>query len=709
MDALNINRRNFLKSSAAVAGGLIIGFHWPQNSRFAQAAETIEADINAWLRIGTDDSITVMIAHSEMGQGVYTSLPMLVAEELEADWSKIQIATSPIGGVYKNPLIGMQVTGGSTTIRGRWKMLRTAGAAAKEMLIEAAAQQWQVKPTDCHAANSQVIHTATGNQISYGQLAEAAAKLSPPSSPRLKSPNEFKIIGQPIKRLDTPEKVDGSAVFGIDVKVPNMLIATVKQSPVFGGTVKQYDEAAAKAINGVKAVVKIPNGVAVVAENYWQAKKGLDALQVRFAETEHDKVDTASITKLFQQGLTENQAAVAHQSGDVKTALKAAKTTLETEYSVPFLAHATMEPMTCTASVRKDGCDIWVGTQIQDGAQQTAAQIAGLPLEKVVVHTTYLGGGFGRRFELDFVVQAVLLSKAVGQPVKLIWSREEDTQQDFYRPAMLVKLTAGLDDNGKPTAFQARIVGPSIFSRLFPSMVKNGVDHAAVEGIADTAYNIPNQYTDYVMTKIHVPVGFWRSVGHSHNAFFIESFIDEIAHASGTDPYQLRRTLLSENLRYLNVLETLADKSAWTKPAPKGRYRGMAIHKSFGSIVGEVAEISVNKSGNVTVHQVVCVVDCGIAVNPNTINAQMESAIVFGLSTLKEAITVKQGRVVQRNFHDFPTLKMADMPEVEVHIIPSEEQPGGIGEPGTPPIIPAVTNAIFAATGKRIRSMPLSG
>ncbi|HEC86049.1 MAG TPA: xanthine dehydrogenase family protein molybdopterin-binding subunit, partial [Thioploca sp.] len=506
--------------------------------------------------------------------------------------------------------------------------------------------------------------------------------------------------------LDTPAKVDGSAQFGIDVKVPNMLIATIKQSPVFGGKVKHYNEAAAKTIKGVKAVVEIPNGVAVVAENYWQAKKGLDALNVRFAETEYDNIDTASITKVLQQGLTE-KGAVAHSSGDVQAALKAAKTTLEAEYSVPFLAHATMEPMNCTADVRKDSCEVWVGTQIQDGAQQLAAKVTGLPKEKITVHTTYLGGGFGRRFELDFVAQAVLLSKAVGQPIKLVWSREEDTQHDFYRPAMITKFTAGLDNNGMPTAFKARIVGQSVFQRVFPGMVKNGLDPAAVEGIAELGYDIPNQYTDYVMKKTHVPVGFWRSVGHSHNAFFVESFIDEMAHSSGKNPYQLRRALLSKKPRFIKVLETLADKSAWEKPAAKGRYRGMAIHNSFGSIVGEVAEISVNDRGDVTVHRVVCVVDCGIAVNPSTIKAQMESAIVFGLSALKEAITLKNGRVEQSNFHDFPVLPMAEMPQVDVHIIPSEDKPGGVGEPGTPPIVPAVTNAIFAATGKRIRSLPL--
>lgn len=707
MDTQNLSRRNFLKSSATVAGSLIIGFHLSHHSRFVEATETTETPINAWLRIGTDDTVTILMAHSEMGQGVYTSLPMLVAEELEADWNQIQIENSPIGGVYQNPALGTQITGGSTSVRNSWETLRIAGATAREMLITAAAKQWQVQPEACQATNGKVIHTASGQTLSYGQLAEVATKLPAPKSPRLKSPSEFKLISKSIKRLDTLPKVDGSAIFGMDVKVPNMLIATVKQSPVFGSTVKSYDSKAAKAVTGVKAVVEISNGVAVVADTYWQAKKGAEALNVRFAETKQEQVDTASITKLLQQGLTEQTAAVAHRSGDVQSALKTAKTTLQAEYSVPFLAHATMEPMNCTASVRKDGCDIWVGTQAQEWVQQTAVKITGLPSQKIAVHTTYLGGGFGRRVEMDFIAQAILLAKTVGQPVKVIWSREEDMQQDVYRPAMMTKFTAGLDEQSMPTTLKSRIVGPSILHRVFPGAVQNGVDHTAVEGIADMSYNIPNQYTDYVMKNTHVPVGFWRSVGHSQNAFFLESFIDEIAHSTGKDPYHLRRTLLSHKPRFLKVLDTVVKESNWEKPAPKNRYRGIAIHQSFGSIVGEVAEISMKTAKEFTVHRVVCVVDCGTAVNPNIIATQMESAIVFGLSALTEAITLKNGQVEQSNFHNFPVLKMADMPQVDVHIIQNDAKLGGIGEPATPPIAPAVTNAIFAATGKRIRNLPI--
>lgn len=699
-----ISRRHFLKSTAV---GLTIGFHWPTHLAQAATPEEKATLINAWLQIAPDDSITVLIAHSEMGQGVYTALPMLVAEELEADWRKIRITQSPVDAIYKNPLIGLQATGGSTTIRSRWQGLRVAGAQARMLLIAAAADQWQVPAAACQAANGIVTHIESGKTLSYGQLASAAAQLVPPENPPLKSPADFKIIGQPIKRLDTPAKVDGSAVFGIDVRRPNMLHATVKQAPVFGAQVKQYDTKAAQAIPGVKAVVDLPNGVAVLANNYWQAKKGLEALKVSFTDTEHSQQTTDNLMQTFKAALTTEKATPAHSQGDVSAALQAAKTTLTAEYSVPYLAHATMEPMSCTADVTADHCTVWAPTQAQGIAQQVAAQTAQVPIEKVTIHTTYLGGGFGRRFEMDFVVQAVLLSKAVQQPVKVVWSREEDMQQDRYRPATMAQLTAAFDETGQFTALKSRIVNSSIFKRVMPQRLKDDLDPVSVEGLTELSYAVPHQLVDYVMKNTHVPVGFWRSVGHSHNAFFIESFIDELAHHQKQDPYQFRRTLLRKKPRFLKVLETLADKSAWQKPAPKGQYHGMAIHQSFGSIAGEVATVSVSEAGVVTVHTVVCVIDCGIAVNPDTVVAQMESGIVYGLGALKEAITIKNGRVEQSNFHDFPVLRIADMPQIDVHIIPSEAAPGGIGEPATPPILPAVTNAIFAATSKRIRHLPL--
>ncbi|NJO18460.1 MAG: xanthine dehydrogenase family protein molybdopterin-binding subunit [Thioploca sp.] len=699
-----LTRREFLTSSTAIASGLVIGFYWPASLHLVEAAEPKSAiEMNAWLRIDTDDSVTVLIAHSEMGQGIYTALPMLVAEELEADWDKIKIVMAPIAEPYKNPLIGAQLTGGSSSIRSRWESLRIAGATARIMLIQAAAERWQVKPETCQAQQGKVTHLESHRVLTYGQLAEAAAKLSPPPNPPLKSVDQFKLIGKPTRRLDTPAKVDGSAIFGIDVRLTNMKIAAVQQAPVFGGSVASYDAEAAKALK----VVELPNGIAVVANNYWEAKNGLEKLKVKFKSTEHDSQDSTTITQLFQKGLTET-GAIAYQSGDAAANLKTANKTLTMEYSVPFLAHATMEPMNCTADVKKDSAEIWVPTQAQEWSRAAVAKITGLPEDQITLHTTYLGGGFGRRVEVDFVTQAALISKQIGQPVKVIWSREEDMQQDVYRPAMLAKFMVGLDEKGTPIALTSRIVGPSIFHRVNPAQVKNGVDRTAVEGIADLSYDIPHQHTDYVMKNTHIPVGFWRSVGHSHNAFFIESLIDEIAHETRQDPYQLRRTLLNHKPEFIKVLDTLAEKSAWEKPIAPDRFRGMAIHQSFGSIVGQVAEISVDKAGGFTAHRVVCVVDCGIAVNPATIEAQMQGSIVYGLNALKQAITIKAGRVEQNNFPNYPLLTMADMPQIEVHIVTSGGKIGGIGEPGTPPIAPAVTNALFAANQKRIRHLPIT-
>jgi isoquinoline 1-oxidoreductase beta subunit len=698
-----ITRRQFLQTSTAITSGLIIEFYWPNTNIELQAGEADKTAINAWLHIGIDESITVVIAHSEMGQGVHTALPMLIAEELEADWEKIQLTMAPVEKIYQNPMIGSQLTGGSTTIRSRWESLRIAGATAREMLINAAAEHWQVSAATCQAQQGKVIHSVSGKMLSYGQLALAAAKLVPPPNPQLKSANQFKIIGKPQRRLDTPAKVNGSAIFGIDVRLPNMKIAAVQQAPVFGGQVKSYDTKAAKALK----VVEIPNGIAVVADNYWEAKQGLAKLNLQFASTANDQQDSAVITQLFTAGLAQSGNS-ANRQGDVETALKSANQTLVVEYSVPFLAHVTMEPMNCTAEVKSDRAEIWVPTQAQEFTRQAVAEVTGLPEDKIVIHTTYLGGGFGRRSETDFVKQAALISKQIGQPVKVIWSREEDMQHDFYRPAMRAKFTVGLDQAGLPLALKSQIVGPSIFHRVRPNALKNGVDQTAVEGIADLSYDIPNQQTDYVMKNTHVPVGFWRSVGHSYNAFFIESLIDEVAHANKQDPYQLRRTLLSHQPEFIKVLDTLAEKSAWQKPVAPGRFRGMAIHRSFGSIVGEVAELSVTKNGEWQVHRVICVVDCGVVVNPNTIAAQMQGSIVYGLGALKQAITIKAGRVEQSNFTDYPVLRITDMPQVEVHIIATGDKVGGIGEPGTPPIVPAVTNALFAATGKRIRHLPIT-
>jgi isoquinoline 1-oxidoreductase beta subunit len=602
----------------------------------------------------------------------------------------------------------MQLTGGSFSVRTSWLRFRQAGAAAKEMLVEAAAREWGVSPETCVAENSTVTHPPTGRRLTYGQLTDKAARLPVPEKPRLKSPKDFRLIGRRVKRLENPPKVDGRAVYGIDVKVPGLLVATVARCPVFGGTVKRFDATQAKAVEGVRHVVQIDAGVAVVADGFWLAKLGRDALPIEWEEGPTATVSSAGITKTFE-ALTQQPGPVARHEGDAESALAAATKRLDVVYEVPYLAHATMEPMTCTAHVRADGCDIWTGTQWQDGTQNVAAKITGLPAASIRVHTTLLGGGFGRRFEQDFVAEAVAISKAVGAPIKLVWSREDDMQHDFYRPTTFNRLSAGIDADGSLIAWTHRIVSPSIAARAFPALIKDGIDGTSIEGAANIPYAIPNIHVECTMKETGVPVGFWRSVGSSQNAFITECFLDEVAAAAGKDPYELRRALLVRAPRHKGVLELAATKAGWGQPLPPGHYRGIAVAESFGSWVAQVAEVSVNPAAEVRVHRVVCAVDCGIVVNPDTVEAQMESGIVYGLTAaLMGEITIANGRVEQSNFHDYPMLRINQMPVVEVHIMPSSEAPGGVGEPGTPPIAPAVVNAIFAATGKRIRSLPIS-
>ncbi|MCP4403904.1 MAG: xanthine dehydrogenase family protein molybdopterin-binding subunit [bacterium] len=711
MQIVNMSRRNFLKSATIAGSGLILGFHLPFHSRPANAADADQTEMNAFIRIGQDESVTIMVASSEMGQGIYTALPMIVAEELEADWTKVRAEMAPAQDVYKNPgfqPMPMQATGGSHSIRGWWQPLHKVGASAREMLVAAAAEQWGVAPGECAAENGMVVHKSRGKKLSFGALAEAAARREPPQEPQLKPREQYRIIGQRVKRLDTPSKLNGSAVFGIDVVVPNMLHAAVKACPVFGGEVTAMNEAAAKAVQGVKAVVSIPNGVAVVAESYWQAKKGLNALDVTFNEGEHATLNSARISQIFHEALQE-PGAVVHAEGDVEGTLSSAETTIDIEYEVPFLAHATMEPMNCTAHVTADSCEIWAPTQFQDMGKMAAMQITGLPPEKVQLHTTFIGMGLGRRFEADFVVQAVLVSKIVGQPVKVTWSREEDIQHDFYRSAGVSAFRIGLDSNGMPVAWSNKFVGSSILSRVFPQAVQNGIDPTSVNGAREIHYAIPNQSIKYVLKNTNIPVGAWRSVAPSQHAFNIESAIDEIAHAGGRDPYQFRRQLLSAKPRFQAVLDLAAEKAGWGKPLPEGRFQGIAIHKSYGSIVCHVAEVSVSKQGQLLVHRIVSVVDCGEVVNPDTVEAQIESGIIFGLTAaLSHEIIIDKGRVSQSNFHDCPALLMKDIPVIEAYFVKNTEAPGGLGEPGVPPVAPAVTNAIFAATGKRLRSLPIS-
>ena len=703
----NVTRREFLETAGVAGAGLVIGFYVPAGRRFGPPPPAAPFAPNAWLRINPDESVLVIVDRSEMGQGVTTSLPMLLAEELEADWSKIRIEFAPADKAYTNPMFGMQGTGGSTSVRAAYTPLRKAGAAAREMLVAAAAETWGVDRAACRAEQGAVLHAASGRRLTYGKLAAKAATVPLPHDVPLKDPKDWKILGTRVRRLDTPPKVDGSAQFGIDVKRPGLLVAVIARSPVFGGKVKSFDATKAKAVPGVRHVVQISSGVAVVADGYWPAKKGRDALEVVWDEGPTASVSSTTISQLFAQR-AEQAGAVARHDGDTQAAFQLSTTKLDAAYELPFLAHATMEPMNCTAHVRADGVDIWAPTQFQTGAQGLGAGIGGVAPEKVNVHTTYLGGGFGRRFELDFIREALETSKAAGAPVKVVWSREDDIRNAQYRPACRHTLRAGLDAGGQPVAWTHRIVAPSIMARVFPDTVKNGLDGEAVEGGVGMPYAIPNVHVDYVLTDTGIPVGFWRSVNNSFNAFVVESFIDELAQAAKKDPYEYRRDLLGKAPRHLGVLNLAASKAGWGTPLPTGRARGIAVYKSFETYVAEVAEVSVDSDGAPHVHRVVCAVDCGPVVNPDIVEAQMQSAIVYGLTAaLWGEITIEKGRVQQSNFHDYRMLRLAEMPQVEVHIVPSTDSQGGVGEPGTPPIAPAVCNAIFAATGKRIRKLPI--
>ncbi len=699
-------RRDFIKVTGAAGGGLVLAVYLPGCERRAAVTSAI-FEPNSWIRIAGDGTITLVVDRSEMGQGVTTSLPMLLAEELEVDVEAVRFEFAPADPAYNNPALGLQVTGGSTSVRVGWEPLRKAGAAARAMLIAAAAERWGVHAAECRAENGTVVHEASDRRAGYGELAEAAAQQPVPEDVALKDPADFRLLGKPRRRLDTPYKVDGSAVFGIDVKRPGLLTATVARCPVYGGKVASYDDAEARAVPGVKDVVQISSGVAVVADNYWAALEGRRALKIEWDEGEWAGQSNDQIRATFRE-LAAKPGAVARNDGDAAAALARASRKLEAVYELPYLAHATMEPMNCTADVRADGCDVWAPTQFQTGTQGRAAEITGLAPEQVKVHTTYLGGGFGRRAETDFVDEAVETSKAVGAPVKVVWSREDDTQHDFYRPASHHVLRAALDARGQPLAWTHRAVVPSIMLRWFPGMVQNGLDGEAVEGAVGLPYAIPNVHVDYHHAEVGVPVGFWRSVGHTHNAYVIECFMDELARAAGADPFEYRRNLLSDAPRHLRVLELAAEKGGWGGRLSAGRARGIALHESFGSFVAQVAEVSVT-DGRPQVHRVVAAVDCGPTVNPNIIEAQIESAICYGLTAaLYGAIDIKDGRAQESNFHDYQMVRIDEMPDVEVHIVPSSDSQGGIGEVGTPPITPAVVNALYALRGQPIRRLPIS-
>lgn len=699
----NESRRNFLKSSAAMGGGLVIGFALPGAARFAEAATAEVFHPNAFIRITPDSRVTVIVGLSEMGQGVLTAIPMLVAEELEADWAKIKVEQAPADPAFANPIFKIQATGGSTSVRGHWEPMRMAGATAREMLIAAAAATWKVDRSTCRAESGTVIH-ASGKKLTYGQLANRAANMAVPAEVTLKDPKNFKLLGKGAKRLDSPGKVNGTAKFGMDVRLPGMLTAVVARSPVAGGKVAAFNADKTKAILGVKHVVQIGSGVAVVAKGYWAANQGRDALEIKWDEGANAALSSADISKALSER-ADKGGVVARKDGDVSAANAAKK--LEAVYEVPYLAHACMEPMNCTAWVKPNSVEIWAGTQAQGVNQSVLSKVAGVKPEQVKVNTMLLGGGFGRRFAQDFAVDAVLISKAVGGPVQLIYSREDDMKAHFYRPAAQVKFSAGLDAAGHPVMYSARVSCPSVFEAAgFP--LTNGLDETAVEGVKEWPYDCPNVQVEWSRYEPGIGVWFWRSVGNSQNYFFSESFIDEMAVAAGKDPFEYRRELLTQRPRHKAVLELAASKAGWGSPLPSGRTRGIAVCESFGSTVAEVAEVSL-VDGKVKVHRVVCAVDCGMTVNPEIVRRQMESAIIFGLSAaLYGKITIKGGRVEQGNFHDYPVVRMNETPQVEVHIVPSGEKPGGVGEPGTPPIAPAICNALFALTGKRIRSLPIA-
>ena len=704
-----MQRRAFLQVTGTVGAGFVIGFRLPDRHGVLPFAP------NAWLKVDTDGTVTVTTDKSEMGEGNHTALAMIVAEELDADWSKVKIGPVPV-----NPAgwSRRMATGGSTSVRTSWDILRKAGATARAMLVSAAAQTWGVAPADCRTENGAVTHAS--HRMTYGELATKAAAVPIPENPPLKDPKDFRLLGRRTHRLDTPSKVNGTAQFGIDVHMPGMLTASVERAPVFGGKVKSFDATRAKAMPGVRHVVQLENtpwtgtggawgvgtesGVAVVADSYWQAVEGRRALQITW-----DDGPNATLGDIPGKlaGLAGQAGVSARKDGDAVAALAGAAKQIDAVYTVPFLHHATMEPMNCTAHVRADSCEVWAPTQNQTRAQEVAAEASGLPKEKVRIHTTLLGGGFGRRLESDFVAEAVRISKAVNAPVKVIWSREDDTKHGFYRPATYNRLAAGLDAQNKPIAWTHHIVAPPILIKFGP--LQNGIDATLIDGASDVPYAFPNVSVDQVAADLPgIPLGFWRSVGASQNAFVVESFMDELAAAAGRDPYEFRRELLQAKPRHLRTLELAATKAGWGTPLPAGRARGIALAEWEPTTCAEVAEVSVAPDGAVRVHRVVCAVDCGQVVNPDTLEAQMQGGVVFGLTAaLYGEITIANGRVQQGNFTDYPMLHISEMPVVEVYTVNSTDALGGIGEPSVPPTAPAVCNAIFAATGKRIRSLPI--
>ena len=712
MSREKVSRRFFLSASVAAGGGLLLGYSLSSASNVVGGlALGNDIPLNAWIRISPNDEVTLISSQSEMGQGIMTTLPAVLAEELGADWSRVKIEFSTVAPAYRNPRINWQFTGNSESTTGFFELMRAMGASAREMLMAAAANRWGVKTEECYALNGRINHQPTGRAFKFGEVAEDAAKITPPQNPKLKSQSEWKLLGRPLSRVEFPTKLNGTAIFGLDFTVPGMVYAAVMQSPVHGGTVSSFDKESVLRLTGVIDVVPIPNGLAVVANQYWQARQALKSLNVRFDGGANSDVSTESLAKQYRAALDGNSWKTVKTEGNAGRAEEMNGKFAETysqEYESQFMAHATMEPMNCTAHVTNDSCTVWGPLQGPELAKVTLAGMLKLPPEKVSINRTLLGGGFGRRLLVDFVVQAALVSKAVGKPVKVVWSREEDMQHDVYRPATLNRITAGLDKNGRPVALAHKIVSPSILQFVYAPAVTEDNDPSCLEGLMETHYEIPGQRVDFKLLKVGVPTSVLRTTGYGPNIFAIESFIDELAFKAKQDPYEFRRSLLKDE-RSVKVLETLVEKSGWKKKPAKGVARGMAYTEAFRTHIAHVVELSV-KDNLVTIHRIICVIDCGIALDPEITKNSIEGGAVWGLGVaFKSNITFQKGRTVESNFHNYQIAQMDETPPIDVHIVNSSVKTlGGTGEVGPVTLVPAVANAIFAATGKRYRSLPLS-
>lgn len=701
-----INRRTALKVVASATGGMLLGFALPGPHR--AAAEDGPVRFNAWIEIAPDDTVTLTIPYSEMGQGIHTATAMILADALDAAWQNVRVDQGPFDPQFRNPIFGLQLTGFSSTVRTGWEPLRAAGASARAVLIEAAAKTWGVDAVDCDTADGQVMDKTAGRSLSYGALAADAGQRPPQTVPAA-AVKGGRLVGTSVADIYRAQKSAGRAVYGIDISLPGMLQAAVLHAPSFGGRLQIDDESAAHAVPGVRAVVPVPGGVAVVADRYWRAVRGIDALQIREQPGSAMSLDSEVVTASLADALT-SPGTIALETGNTDGAFGAAGRIIEAEYELPYLAHAALEPQTCTAWIHDGLCEVWTGTQAQEQAAWAASQASSLPLKDIRIHTTLMGGAFGRRLEADIVTEAVTLAAAVGAPVKVIWSREQDLQHDFYRPASLHRLRAAMSSSGAILGIEHEIATQSIFARVAPAAVRGGIDRNAVEGAIDQPYGLASLRVALSLVDLPVPVGFWRSIGHSDNAFVLECFLDEIAYQTGRDPLELRLELLAAAPRPRRIVERLKERIGPPESGSRGEGRGIAFHAAFESFAAMAVDATVDEAGDVTARRVTCVIDCGRAINPDSVKAQIEGGIVFALSAaLKESITVRAGAVEQSNFHDYDVLRMSEMPEVVVDIVEGSDRPGGVGELSVPPLGPALANAVFAATGRRIRALPLLG